>query len=144
MKKILAVLSIFAILFVTGCGSNNVAELNVESTKSIIEKELKNMKEVEDESLEDVYGLNLDIMDTHIIKQNDNGDLYALIKTSEKTKVKNDMKKYFDKIQMFNTDYSPERVEILNNRVEKEVGDYLIYIVAENASDIYNKIVESL
>ena len=83
-------------------------------------------------------------MEVHVIKQNQDGDLYAIIKTNEKTKVKNDMEKYFEKIQKFNTNYSPERLEILDNRVEKEIGDYLIYIVAENAEEIYNNIVKSL
>ena len=143
MKKIVAVLSIFILLFVTGCG-NTVSELNVDNTKSIIESDLKNMQEVDEESLQDVYGLNLDIMEVHVIKQNTEGDLYAIIKTNEKTQVKNDMVKYFEKIQKFNANYSPERLEILNNRVEKEIGDYLIYIVAKNADEIYNNIVKSL
>ena len=143
MKKIVVILSIFIMIFVTGCG-NNVSELNVDNTKSIIESNLKNMQEVDEESLKDIYGLNLDLMEVHIIKQNTDGDLYAIIKTKEKTKVKNDMKKYFEKIEKFNANYSPERLEILDNRVEKEIGDYLIYIVAKDANDIYNNIVKSL
>ncbi len=143
MKKIVVILSIFIMIFVTGCG-NNVSELNVDNTKSIIESNLKNMQEVDEETLKDVYGLNLDLMEVHIIKQNTDGDLYAIIKTKEKTKVKNDMKKYFEKIEKFNANYSPERLEILDNRVEKEIGDYLIYIVAKDANDIYNNIVKSL
>lgn len=143
MKKIVAVLSIFILLFATGCGTT-VSELNVDNTESIIESDLKNMQEVDEESLQDVYGLNLDIMEVHVIKQNTEGDLYAIIKTNEKTQVKNDMVKYFKKIQKFNANYSPERLEILNNRVEKEIGDYLIYIVAKNADEIYNNIVKSL
>ena len=144
MKKIVVLLSVFVLLLFTGCGSSNVSELNVDKAKSVIESELKDMKEVEDDSLKDVYGLNLELMDFHVIKQNNDGDLYAIIKTSEKTKVKNDMKKYFEKIEKFNSNYSPERLEILNNRVEKEIGDYLIYIVALNANDIYDNIVKDL
>lgn len=143
MKKIIVVLSIFILLFVIGCG-NNVSKLDVEATKSIIESDLKNMQLVEDDLLKDVYGLNLDLMEVHVIKQNTDGDLYAIIKTSEKSKVKNNMTKYFEKVQLFNANYSPERLEILNNRVEKEIGNYLIYIVAENADEIYNNIVNSL
>lgn len=143
MKKFIAVLSIFIMLFATGCG-NNISELDVDNTQSIIESDLKNMQIVDEDSLVDVYGLNLDLMEVHIIKQNTNGDLYAIIKTNEKVKVKNDMTKYFEKIEKFNTNYSPERLEILSNRVEKEIGDYLIYIVAENADDIYKNIVNSL
>ena len=123
MKKKIAILGIFILLFVTGCGTN-MSELNVDNTQSIIESDLKNMQVVGDDTLRDVYGLNLDLMEVHIIKQNTTGDLYAIIKTNEKSKVKNEMTKYFDKIQKFNSNYSPERLEILNNRVEKEIGNY--------------------
>lgn len=143
MKKIVVVISIFILLFATGCGTT-VSELNVDNTESIIESNLKNMQEVDEESLKDVYGLNLDIMEVHVIKQNTEGDLYAIIKTNDKTQVKNDMVKYFEKIQKFNANYSPERLEILNNKVEKEIGDYLIYIVAKNADEIYSNIVKNL
>lgn len=143
MKKILVVLSVFILLFVTGCG-NTVSELDVDKTVDVIESTLKNMENVDEDELTDVYGLNLDLMEVHIIKQNSDGDLYAVIKTDEKAKVKNDMSKYFEKIEKFNTNYSPERLEILNNRVEKEVGDYLIYIVSSDAEDIYNEIVKTM
>ncbi len=143
MKKKIAILGIFILLFVTGCGTN-MSELNVDNTQSIIESDLKNMQVVGDDTLRDVYGLNLDLMEVHIIKQNTTGDLYAIIKTNEKSKVKNEMTKYFDKIQKFNSNYSPERLEILNNRVEKEIGNYLIYIVAENGDEIYSNIINSL
>ncbi len=144
MKKLITIVS--AILFaicITGCG-NTVSELNVEETKTIIEKELTGMESVDEELLEDVYGLDLSKMDVHIIKQNSDGDLYVIIKTSDKANVKNDMKKYFEKVEKFNTNYSPERLEILSNRVEKEIGDYLIYIVAEKADSIYSEILKTL
>lgn len=143
MKKKIAIFGILMLLFVAGCGTN-VSELNVDNTQSIIESDLKNMQVVGDDTLRDVYGLNLDLMEIHVIKQNTNGDLYAIIKTSEKSKVKNEMTKYFDRIQKFNSNYSPERLEILNNRIEKEIGNYLIYIVAENGDEIYNNIINSL
>lgn len=143
MKRKIAIFGILMLLFVAGCGTS-VSELNVDNTQSIIESDLKNMQVVEDDTLRDVYGLNLDLMEVHVIKQNTTGDLYAIIKTNEKAKVKNEMTKYFDKIQKFNSNYSPERLEILNNRVEKEIGDYLIYIVAENGDEIYNNIINSL
>ena len=143
MKKFVVLLGLFVLLFVTGCG-NNVSELNINNTKKIIESHLKDMKDVEDDTLTDVYGLDLSLMDEHVIKLNDDGDLYAIIKTSKKSDVKNDMQDYFEKIKKFNENYSPERLEILDNRVEKEIGDYLIYIVAEKADDIYKEIVNSL
>ena len=141
MKKFIIFLEI--ILLVTGCGKT-INKLDLKKTKDIIEESLKDMKDIEDDSLTDVYGLDLNLMEEHVFKLNDNVDLYAIIKTKEKAKVKNEMTKYFEKVQKFNTNYSPERIEILNNRVEKEIGDYLIYIVAKNADTIYKSIIDSM
>ena len=144
MKKFLTVLMVAMLMLVTGCVNNDIAELNVDETKKIIESDLKNMENVDEDSLKDVYGLNLDLMEVHVIKQNTDGDLYAIIKTTDKTQTKNDMKNYFEKVETFNANYSPERLKILEERVEKEIGDYLIYIVAENADEIYNNIINNL
>lgn len=144
MKKFLTVLMVAMLMFVTGCGNNDISELNVEETKKIIEQDLKDMKDVSEDSLEDVYGLNLDLMEVHVIKENTSGDLYAIIKTTDKNQTKKDMENYFEKVKTFNANYSPERLQILEDRVEKEIGDYLIYIVAENADKIYENIINNL
>lgn len=144
MKKFLTVLMLAMLMFVTGCGNNDISELNVDETKKIIEQDLKDMKDVSDDSLEDVYGLNLDLMEVHVIKENTSGDLYAIIKTTDKNQTKKDMENYFEKVKTFNANYSPERLQILEDRVEKEIGDYLIYIVAENADEIYENIINNL
>ena len=144
MKKFLTVLMVAMLMFVTGCGNNDISELNVDETKKIIEQDLKDMKDVSEDSLEDVYGLNLDLMEVHVIKENTSGDLYAIIKTTDKNQTKKDMENYFEKVKTFNANYSPERLQILEDRVEKEIGDYLIYIVAENADEIYEDIINNL
>ena len=144
MKKFLTVLMVAMLMFVTGCGNNDISELNVDETKKIIEQDLKDMKDVSEDSLEDVYGLNLDLMEVHVIKENTSGDLYAIIKTTDKNQTKKDMENYFEKVKTFNANYSPERLQILEDRVEKEIGDYLIYIVAENADAIYENIINNL
>mgnify|MGYP003288655365 FL=1 len=144
MKKFLTVLMVAMLMFVTGCGNNDISELNVDETKKIIEQDLKDMKDVNEDSLEDVYGLNLDLMEVHVIKENTSGDLYAIIKTTDKNQAKKDMENYFEKVKTFNANYSPERLQILEDRVEKEIGDYLIYIVAENADEIYENIINNL
>ena len=144
MKKFLIVLMVAMLMFVTGCGNTDISELNVDETKKIIEQDLKDMKDVSEDSLEDVYGLNLDLMEVHVIKENTSGDLYAIIKTTDKNQTKKDMENYFEKVKTFNANYSPERLQILEDRVEKEIGDYLIYIVAENADEIYENIINNL
>ena len=156
LKKISKILMISLIsIMLVGCGSSNITETDLKSVSSTIEKSLKNMEVVDDSTLEDVYDLDLSLMKEHIVKQNDDGDLYALIKTDDTVKVKEQMKDYFGKVKEFNTAYSKsqcilisnsdtKRLEILENREEKEIGDTLIYIVAEDASDIYQDILENI
>ena len=82
LKKISKILMISLIsIMLVGCGSSNITETDLKSVSSTIEKSLKNMEVVDDSTLEDVYDLDLRLMKEHIVKQNDDGDLYALIKT---------------------------------------------------------------
>ena len=102
------------------------------------------MVTIEDSTLKDAYSLNLDNMQEYVFKQNEDGDFYAIIKTNKKTEVKNNMKEYFAKVKEFNTAYSPERLQLLEDRLEKELGDTLIYIIANNSENIYNDVLNTI
>lgn len=141
MKKIIILLMLFII---TGCGNTEINELDINKTSQIIENYLMDMVTVDEEELENIYALKLDSIQEYIIKQNSDGDMYAIIKTEDKIDVKEQIQNYFDKVRDFNTAYSPERVELIDNRLEKEIGDYLIYIVSNNSEKIYHDIVNSL
>ena len=144
MKRIILVL--LGIIFIgslTGCGQTN-NKFSFDKAKEIIEKRLTNLEEIKESTLEDVYNLDVSKMDKYVFKTNSDGDFYAIIKTDNISEVKVNMKDYFDKVRKFNTNYSPERLELLNNRVEKEIDSYLIYIIAESANDIYSDILKSL
>lgn len=141
MKKL--ALFLFVFLFLVGCGKTD-KQLDMVTAKDAIEKRLSGMTAIPDSTLKDAYGLDLNNMEDWAFKQNEDGDLYAIIKTSKKTVVKNEMKEYFAKVKDFNASYSPKRLEILENRLEKELGNYLIYIVAENSDSIYNDILDTI
>ena len=143
MKR-LCVLLMGVLVFVTGCGSSELNELDINKATSAIEVTLKNMEVIEKETLENVYDLDLSKVDEYVIKQNKDGDLYAILKTSNKVDVKEDMDDYFEKVKEYNEAYSPERLKILEDRLEKEIGNYLIYIVAEDADDIYKDVVNTM
>ena len=141
MKK--WVLIFLFVFLMVGCG-NDKTELDMSSAKGAIEKSLSNMVTIEDSTLSDAYNLDLKKMDEWTFKQNENGDFYAIIKTSNKVDVKDAMKGYFAKVKDFNSSYSPERLELLENRLEKELGDYLIYIIAENSENIYKDVLNTI
>ena len=141
MKKLLICLVL--ILLLGGCGKE-VNTIDIDKTAIVIEKDLHDMKIIDDTTLTGVYNLSLDKMEKYVFKENDNGDWYAIIKTSDKALIKNEMEGCFEKIKEFNSNYSPERLEILENRVEKEIGDNLIYIISKDANQIYNNIINEL
>ena len=144
MKKLILVfLGIVFIGSLTGCGQTN-NKFDFDKAKETIEKKLTNLEEINKSTLEDVYNLDVSKMDKYVFKTNSDGDFYAIIKTNNISDVKVNMKDYFDKVRKFNANYSPERLELLENRVEKEIDSYLIYIIAESANDIYSDIVKSL
>lgn len=142
MKKI--IIAIMMTLLITGCGGKEITNLDINKTASIIEKSLSNMEEVESSELSDVYGMNMEMFKEYKLKQNSEGDMYAIIKFENKNSVKEEMKKYFDKVRDFNVAYSPERVKLIDERLEKEVGEYLIYIVASDSEKIYKEIIDSM
>ena len=140
MKKIWI---ICIILYLTGCGSE---ELNFDKNKAqnTIEKNLSQMVEVKETTLSNVYEIDLSLIDEYIIKENSSGDFYAILLTKNKLKVKEQMDIYFEKIRDSYVAYVPENVEKLDNRIEKEIDEYLIYIVAQNASLIYDEIINTM
>lgn len=142
MKKILVMLMM---LFVaTGCGGKEIKELDMDKASQAIEKSLSNMEVIDDETLEDVYDLDFDLSEKHIVKQNSDGDMYAIIYANDKHEMKDEMDEYFEKVRDFNTAYSPERVKLIDERLEKEIGNYLIYVVAQNSESIYQDIIDTM
>lgn len=141
-KKLLVLLMVISTILVTACGKDS--NFDMSKASKTIEKSINSMKEINKSTLEDVYDLDTSKMKNFIFKDNEDGDFYAIIETDSLSEVKSNMKNYFDKVKQFNQSYSPERLKLLNNRVEKEVDNYLIYIIAKDADKIYDKIVEEL
>lgn len=142
MKKV--VWLFVCLLLITGCGNEELKELNLEKSALAVEETLKNMTDIDKDTLENVYEIDFNLIEEYVIKENEEGDLYAIIRTNNKSALKENMNSYFEKVRDFNTAYSPERVEILDNRLEKEIGEFLIYIVSKDANKIYNDIIHTM
>ena len=143
-KRLITIVALLLIVTVTGCQKENITELNITSTSQVIEKNLKDMETIEEDTLKNVYSLDLTNIEEYVVKQNENGDLYAILKVKDIQKAKENMNDYFEKVKQFNQSYSPERLKILENRVEKQIGNYLIYIVAGDANNIYNEVINNM
>ena len=103
MKRICVL--IIMLLIVTGCGSSSLNNLNINKASIAVEKTLDDMVNIEGETIEDVYGVSLSTIEEFIVKQNGDGDMYAIIKAKDKAKVKEDMDGYFEKIKIYNETY---------------------------------------
>lgn len=141
MKNFL--LLVFVSFMITGCGSE-LKEIDIKKAATVIEKSLTEMVDVDKNTLEQVYGLDFDTIEDYVIKQNNSGNMYAIILTNDKATLKENIDEYFDKVRDYNTAYSPEQVQILDDRLEKEIGNYLIYIVAEDSESIYENIIDTI
>lgn len=145
MKKI--VISLIAILFlVSGCGSKNT--LDIKAASASLDKEMQDMVVLEDKELEAIYDLDLSLMDEYIIKSGStrNGNLYALIRVKDENKeaVKKQMDKLFEILETQSNLYSPEAVELLENKVQTNVGDCLVYISYKDTDKAYDLVKENI
>jgi len=142
MKKILVVG--IMLFMITGCGNSEIKDLDVNKASSAIEQTLSNMESVEANVLTDVYNMDFNSLESYVIKQNTEGDMYAIVLTNNKSETKEQFEKYFEKVRDFNVAYSPEQVKQIDERLEKEIGNYLIYIVSENNEKIYQDIINTI
>ena len=142
MKKILAMLMM--LFMMTGCGESEMKDLDISKASIAVEKTLSNMEVIEAATLDDVYDIDLELLQEYVIKQNSNGEMYAIILTNDKSEVKENMEEYFDKVRDFNTAYSPEQVKLIDERLEKEIGNYLIYIVSNDSEKVYQDIINTM
>lgn len=146
MKKVIIIL--IGIILLTGCSSNVGNNLDIKSASKSLDDEMKDMVVLQDKELEAIYGLDLSLMDEYVIKSssNRNGYLYALIKVNDKnkTEVKNQMTDLFETLKSQNNLYSPEAVEIIDNKVETSVGNYLVYIAYKDTDKAYSLVKENI
>lgn len=147
MKKIIIIVGIVlvlavAVIMLLGRSSNSQFDTN--KATDILDRRLMEMETVDSDNLENAYGLDLSKVSSYVVKRNAYGDLYAIIETENATLVDDDMQEYFEKLKKFDASYSPERLEILDNRVEKKIGNVLVYIIAENAAELYQEIIQDM
>ncbi len=148
MKKIIICLCLIGVLLLTGCGNNSEATFDMNGASKSLDAEMKDMVSMEDRELEAIYGLDLSLMDEYVIKSNSNknGYLYAIIKVSDdnKDEVKKQMDNFFEILKSQSSLYSPEAVEILENKVQTNVGNYLIYLSYKDTDKAYELVKENI
>lgn len=104
-----------------------------------------NVMEMPIESIEDVLGLKEDQVEEFLMATPMmivRSDTYIIVKPSEGNKkvVKEKIDEYMDALEKQWETYLPEQYELVKNRLEKELGDYLIYVVSIDNDLVYKTI----
>lgn len=155
MKKILLIITCFLIL--TGCntqGDNSNAKLSMEEikeklTKVEIEKvtPYSNTESINDLDLIEGYGIDVTLLEEyviHISSSVEDPSMYMVLKpnSEKKSVVKYQVEEMFNRYLSAYMGYYPEAATIIEDKMEKEYGDYLIYIVSLDNQKVYNEILE--
>ena len=103
------------------------------------------LMEVNDETLESQFNINKSDVKEYLIKvpmMITSYNSYIIIKPvdGKKDEVKEKIDEYMTKLEKQWETYLPEQYELVKNRLEKEYGDYLIYIVSSNNDLVFETI----
>lgn len=154
MKKVILCLML---LLVVGCGTKslvfNDVYNNVKDLQYNNELVFNDHETMTKEQLESIYQLDTSSMEEFLFvlpKGITNPNMYVIVKpVSGKTNiVKEDMKNFLTKydnswgVGEGAIPYFPEAVELINNRLERTYGNYLIYIVSSDNELIYKTITK--
>ena len=157
MKKIISILFV-CLSFITGCGKDDLKlDLNqVYEKLSSLEANGKNIfikNKIDGETLLDKYNFDTSSIEEYLLVMSDQvGDpnMYFVVKPQKGKKdiVKSEIKSFFEKYDNSwglngGIIYYPEAASKVQNRLNKEEGKYLIYIVSDNNNLVYKTIKES-
>lgn len=150
MKKILYV--IISIILLSGCSKNDVKlDLDkVESNLNNLTYESESMfgknEMVDLEHLTVKYGFDASNIDDSLIsmtKVTDSASMYAIFlpKKGEKEAAKEAIEQFLTKYdQSWMMGYAPDQEILVENRLEEEYGNYLIYIISNDNEKVLETI----
>lgn len=150
MKKILYLISL--IILLSGCSKNNIKlDFNIIQTKlNNLTYESKPMfgknEMVDIQYLSDKYGFDSSNIEDSLISMSkvvDSASMYAIFlpKKGEKTEAVDAIEEFLTRYdQSWMMGYAPDQELLVQNRLEEEYGDYLIYIISNDNEKVLETI----
>ncbi len=101
--------------------------------------------DIDESQLESILGLKKDDVEEYIIKMPMaivSAESYMVIKPAKgkKDTVKDAMKTYLENQEQQWSTYLPDQYELVKGRLEKEIGDYLVYIISKDNNRVLDAI----
>lgn len=132
------------LVWVVSEDNNRILELTKNARANI----LPMMMDITSEMLQDSIGLDPASVTEFAIKTPaliTSSTTYMVVKPADgkKNEVKEALDNYMVALEEQWSTYLPEQYELVKNRLYKEYGDYLIYIVSSNNDLVYNTIIGS-
>ena len=156
MKKIVIIL--LMVLFCTGCNSESLEskKFDKDTAKEKIADLTFNNSEFKFDDSENinnmdalsVYGVDLTLLNDYLFYLSSDvvdPSMYLVVNSSEENKsvVKYQIEELFNKYYNSYNNYYPKEAKMIEDRLEKEYEDYLIYIVSYDNDKVYQAIEES-
>ena len=156
MKLRNLLIALAVLLIFTGCGEKEIVldleKVEIELNSLEIEEDgektklfEKNVK-MEEEILEDKYGMNTSVFEEILVSTSENLDtasMYAIFlpKEEKQEEAENEMESFFEKYdQAWIMGYFPEEELLVENRLEETYGNYYIYIISNDNELALDKI----
>lgn len=145
MKKILIIILLVCSLFIIGCESK---EIELDNVYMALESDYKGYIRMDEDTLEGVYGIDLDVFDDYIVVMDETSTtskMYAVFEIDDNMEEAEAEAKYFVnqyKESWLNGYFPEEEALVLDGKYER-YGNYIIYVVNKDALDIIKRIKEA-
>lgn len=116
------------------------ASKKLEKIKDNKVKVFPNMIYLKREEIQSVTGLNPNKLEAHTVAITDKLDtvtMYIIVKYKEENTVRKSINDYFENLEKEWETKDEEQYQLLKNRLEKQIGNYLVYIVSKDNEKAY-------
>lgn len=106
------------------------------------------LMEANDEMIKNLFDIDKDMYDEILVKTpmmmtQSNTVIIVKPKSDKVKEVKEAINKYMDKLEKQWSNYLPDQYDLVKNRNEEKLGDYLVYIISQNNELVFKAINES-
>lgn len=122
--------------------NNNVAEKKIKDSKAPV---FSMLSSIDKNSFKEMYNINVEDLEeavaaNPVMMVNSNMYIVAKPVKGKKAEVKKEIEKYMVEYEKRWSTYLPNQHELVKNRLVKEYGEYIIYVISDDNEKVFNAI----